>query len=430
MNMKYRFSAPFALAAALALPVFTNGCGAVNSLGNPTSGLCCTDFKVGADLSGADFGVDASIKGQFKVFAQAAGDLSAVATSSLDDVTNACHAIATAGGKNADKEQQAASRTTKERVDFWCDLAEARIKAAFSAAGSIKVHAQAPKCEASVKATANCQANCDVKGGCDVNANPPKCEGGKLEVSCSGGCQAEAPGASIACEGGCTGKCEGSCSAEGGVAVDCEGKCEGTCEGAGGAGTNGIQADGTCKGKCKGTCTMKAGVKATCSGSCKGSCDAKCEAKVKGGSVKCDGKCDAKAEPISCKGGTLKASCEVDAKCDANCNASAQAKAECTPPTVNVAVAGNVNAEVNAVVEALKVNLPKILVVFQARGKSFIDMTGDVSASASAVVDPGKLGVKGTACLGAIVPVIAAAADNMTAAFQASGKVAGSVGMK
>lgn len=49
--------------------------------------------------------------------------------------------------------------------------------------------------------------------------------------------------------------------------------------------------------------------------------------------------------------------------------------------------------------------------------------------SASAVVDLGKLGVKGTACLGAIVPVMAAAVENMTVAVQASGSVVGSVGL-
>ena len=57
---------PAALAVALTLPVLTNGCS-----DNPAEALCCKDFKVGAELTGADFGVDASIKGQFEVFAQA-----------------------------------------------------------------------------------------------------------------------------------------------------------------------------------------------------------------------------------------------------------------------------------------------------------------------------------------------------------------------
>jgi hypothetical protein len=144
--------------------------------------------------------------------------------------------------------------------------------------------------------------------------------------------------------------------------------------------------------------------------------------------VKCDGQCDAKATPLSCKGGTLKASCQVDAKCDANCNASVQAKAECTPPQVDVQFTGNLSADASVVIDALRLNLPNIFLVFTARGKAFVDMVANVSASASAVVDPGKLGVKGTACLAAIVPVLVQAADNMSAAFNASASITASTG--
>jgi hypothetical protein len=426
MKISNRLTAPLALAAALALPIATNGCSSDSPIGNPAGSLCCTDFKVGADLTGVDFGVDASIKGQFAAFAQAAGDLSAAATGAIDDVTNACKAIAQAGGMNSDKDDSTQT-SPSAKAKFWCDLAVARVNVSVKAKGSISVVVQAPKCEASFSAAASCQANCSADAKCDVNAQPPTCEGGKLEVSCSGGCTGEA-GASVSCEGSCTGTCDGSCSAEGGVAVDCEGKCDGTCAAGGSANGTGAQADGSCKGTCQGTCTASATApKVTCSGTCKGQCSASCQAKA-GASVKCDGKCDAKATPLSCKGGTLKASCQVDAKCDANCNASVQAKAECTPPRVDVAFSGSVDSDAAVVIEALKVNLPKIFLVFQVRGKAFVDLIVTVSGNASAVVDPGKLGVKGTACLGAIIPVMAAAAENMNGAFQASGSIAGSVG--
>ncbi|AKU94342.1 keratin associated protein [Labilithrix luteola] len=425
MNIKNRFSASLALAAALALPILTNGCSSDSPLSQ--NGLCCTDFKIGADLSGVDFGVDASIKGQFTAFAQASADLSATATGALGDVTSACRAIAQAGGANTDKDDEAATKSEQDRVGFWCDLAVARITATVKASGSLKIDVQAPQCEASVSASAKCSANCNVSGGCDVKAKPPTCEGGKMEISCSGGCTAEA-GASVTCEGGCTGTCEGSCSAEGGVSVDCEGKCEGTCEAGGSANGSGVQADGSCKGKCNGTCTASATApKVECKGTCKGSCSAKCEAKA-GASVKCDGKCDAKAEPISCKGGTLKASCDVDAKCDANCNASAQAKAECTPPRVDIVFTGNATAEVNAVIDALKFNLPNIFLVVKARGQAFVDLTATVAGNADAVFEPGNLSVKGAACLGAIVPAIVKAGTDMGATFKAAGKVSASVG--
>jgi hypothetical protein len=411
-----------ALMAAVGLTAVV-GCG-----DDPLASACCTDFKVGADLSGVDFGVDASIKGQFTAFAQASADLAGAASATLDGVTGACKGIAQVGGANAKAEEPA---DPTARVKFWCDLAVAKIQSSFQAQGGAKAALQIAvtpaECKASFKAEANCQANCNIDASCDVKAKPPTCEGGKLEVSCQGSCEAEG-GVSIACEGSCSGSCEGSCTAEGGVAVDCDGQCDGTCEASGGANGSGIQADGSCKGKCKGTCTMRAGVKAQCNGQCKGSCDAKCEAKA-GGSVKCDGKCTGTAEPLSCKGGELKAQCQADANCQANCKASASAKAECTPPKLDIKFAasaqGSVSAEAALMVEALRLYLPEILLAFQARGKAFIDLSGKVVASGSQTLDPGKLGVKGTACLGAIVPILTQAGANVKAAVEASGSVAG-----
>ena len=66
----------------------------------------------------------------------------------------------------------------------------------------------------------------------------------------------------------------------------------------------------------------------------------KCEAKAGSASVKCDGKCTGTAQPLSCKGGELKAQCEADANCSGNCKASASAKAECTPPKVDIQFKG------------------------------------------------------------------------------------------
>lgn len=415
-----------ALMAAITLPATLAGCG--DDPLNP-GGLCCTDFKVGADLSGVDFGVDGSIKGQFNSFAQASADLSGAASGALDGVTGACKGIAQVGGANADANEPA---DPAARVKFWCDLAVAKIQASFQAQGGAKAALQIQvtpaECKASFKAEANCQASCSVDASCDVKAKPPTCEGGKLEVSCQGSCEAEA-GASMTCEGSCSGNCEGACTAEGGVAVDCEGKCDGECAAGGSANGSGIQADGSCNGTCKGTCTASATApKLKCSGQCKGSCDAKCEAKA-GASVKCDGKCTGTAEPLSCKGGELKAQCQADASCSGNCKASASAKAECTPPKLDIAFAasaqGSASGEAALMIEALRLNLPEILLVFEARGKAFVDLTGKVVASGSASLDPGKLGVKGTACLAAIVPVVIQAGANVTAAVEASGKVAG-----
>jgi hypothetical protein len=429
----HRLLSPLAFAAALSLPILTNGCG-----DDPLAGACCTDFNVGADLSNVDWGVDADFQGKFGAFAQASADLAGTVAGALEDVSGACRAIATAGGANSDKDD-AQPAEPADRVNFWCTLAEARLEAAFgaNASAALTIQVTPPECKASFKAEANCQASCTVDASCDVKANPPTCEGGKLEVSCSGSCSAEA-GASISCEGKCEGGCTGSCTAEGGVAVECDGQCDGTCTAAGGGGGGGgagggIQADGSCKGRCDGTCTARAGVELNCSGQCKGECNASCTAEA-GATVKCDGQCDGSFEPLSCKGGELKAGCEVDADCSGNCSASAEAKAECTPPKVNIAFAAgfSASAEAAVVVDALRLHLPNILLVVQARGQAFVSLVAQVSTSGKAIAEggaSGKLGLKGVACIGAIVPVIAQATTNAQATLNASGKITGKLGL-
>ena len=102
---------------------------------------------------------------------------------------------------------------------------------------------------------------------------------------------------------------------------------------------------------------------------------------------------------------------------------------ECTPPKLDIAFSaaaqGSASADAALMVEAIRLHLPEILLVFQARGQAFIDLSGKVVASGSATLNPGKLGVKGTACLAAIVPVVVQAGANVKAAVEASASVAG-----
>ena len=406
MKKSTRFSAPIAIAAALAIPIFAQGCSAVDD-------LCCTD-PTAFTVEG-----NAEATGQFQAAAGAVADLSAVAQGSFDDVVNACRAIAL----DLDADQAARDAATNagadKQAEAWCNLAVAQIKGKITASGKANLTFQPPKCSASISAKANCQAKCSGSASCDVKATPPTCEGGKLEVACKGGCTAEG-GVSVACEGSCEGNCEGSCSATAEApSVECTGKCEGKCNAKADVQGSGAQADGTCNGTCEGTCTATPGKAAVkCGGSCKGSCTAKCSAKA-GATVKCDGKCDADFEPLSCKGGELKGGCKVEAKCDANCEASASAKAECTPPEVNFSFSGNVEARYIA---SLKANIPKLLVVFSARGQAFVSLIGKVSGSVAGSVS-GELGVKGLACLNSVVSGIGTSTEQMTASVQASGSV-------
>jgi hypothetical protein len=403
MNTKNRFKAPLALAAALALPIFTNGCGEDNV-------LCCTEFEVGADIQ-ANIGGSA----QSQVAVQAVADFAGIASAAIEDITTACRGMAEdLDAPAAERQAAEANDDKRKRMNAWCSLAVSAIGSfKASAGGSLTVNFQPPQCSASVSAKANCQANCSVDAACDIKANPPTCEGGKLEVSCSGSCTAEA-GATLSCEGSCSGSCSGSCTAQGGV--QCQGRCQGECKGSAQGGTGeGIQADGSCNGTCEGTCEVTApGVQ--CEGSCNGECSGSCEASA-GATVKCDGKCEGDFEPLKCTGGELKGGCEVDAKCDANCDASVSAKAECTPPAVNVAFSGAANVEAAARLKGtFEANLGVILAFtakLEAMGKIAVGFTGNVSAV--------------TDIKAACIPVVVAAAGRAVGDVEASASAAGSI---
>lgn len=379
------------IATALTIPVLANGCSS-NPADNP---LCCTEFKVGGTI-------DASIGGsvQSQVAVQAVADIAGIATAAIDDLTTACRGIAMdLDVAQADADAAEANTDKNAKMKAWCSAAVKVIGSA-KGGGSITIDAQPPQCEASVSAKLNCQAKCSGSASCDFKANPPKCTGGKLEVSCKGDCTASA-GASVSCTGSCSGSCPGSCTAEGGV--ECSGKCDGTCEASASGGGSGIQADGTCKGTCKGTCAVTA-PSAKCTGSCQGSCDAACKGSATA-SVKCDGTCSGDYEPISCTGGKLEGGCQVDAKCDANCDGSVQAKATCTPPSFNVVVTGQADANIaGKLIDTLKANFGVILSLksrFQAVATATASLTGNISAVTDIKV----------AC---VPPLVAAAAQAVT----------------
>jgi hypothetical protein len=437
MNLKSRLK-PFAAVAFTALAVSTVVAGC-SDLKEAQDAACCSEFEAGADMTNVDFGVDASIKGTFSAFASAASDLSAVGTGSISDVTTACRNIALDLGADA-TDPKVVGKSGTAALSAWCDLAKAQISASFGASGtlggSISAKFAPPKCSASLTAQANCQASCDASVMCDIKANPPKCTGGTLTVECSGSCTASGS-ADVACTGSCEGKCSGSCKASGGAKIDCKGTCEGTCTagakgGATEAGT-GIQADGKCDGQCEGTCTLDADApKIECTGVCDGHCDAACKgtAEVK---VKCDGKCSAEATPLKCEGGKLEGGCNADASCQGSCNASASAKAECTPPSVSVVATAKAGLsaegklQFETAIASLEVNLPKILVVLQARGADF---TASVKAAVDAgvsITTSGKLGAKGAVCGVLIASTLGTAAENFAAALSAAGSVTGSI---
>lgn len=411
--------------SALALPAFViaTGCDGKDA-------LCCTDFKVGADLGNVDLGVEGTAKGTMTAFAQASGDLSATAQAMVDDVTNACRNIAIDLDQPADKRLAASRLGGRDAMNAWCGLAIDAITAV-KAAGTLTIAVIGGRCDINVSVKARCQAQCDVNGTCDIKATPPTCKGGKLVVDCKGQCDATVESPSISCTGSCMGTCSGTCAATvQAPMVACDGTCDGTCTGSGGAGNNGIQTDGTCKGTCSGSCTARPGsASVACSGSCQGSCTGSCAATPGSASVQCSGRCTGDFEPLTCEGGTLEGGCEVDAKCDANCSGSAQAKADCTPPELTITLSAMSNAA--AIRATLEENLPAILGIFRFQGKAFVDAAGSVAASGSASVSAvvSSPSIKGTACLAAIGTAVSEAVQNGTAAFTISGSVAGKLGV-
>ncbi|MEO7037754.1 MAG: hypothetical protein ABI335_28350 [Polyangiaceae bacterium] len=440
MILKNRLKSFTALAVtALAVSSLGAGCSAVK---DAQGALCCSDFKIGTDMTNTKFDVDASIQGSFSAFANASSDLSAVATGSIADVTTACQNIALDLGADP-TDASVDGKTGTDALKGWCDLAKASIGADFGAkgslAGSVSVDFEPPKCTASIKATADCQASCSADASCDIKATPPTCKGGTLTVECSGSCTASGS-ADVACTGSCTGGCSGSCTASGGVKVDCKGKCDGTCSaGATGGATakgTGIQADGSCNGQCDGTCTLDADApKINCTGVCDGHCDAACTATANV-NVKCDGSCDSDYTPLKCEGGTLEGGCKVDASCQGSCNASASAKAECTPPSVAVVAKANADLDANGqlqlqtAIASLEANLPQILVVFKARGQAFVDSFSAAVSAGADITGSSKLNANGIVCGALIVDTLGTASANFGSALDAAGTVAGAVSVK
>lgn len=388
-------------------PAVLEGCSSSGS--NP---LCCTEFKVGAQ-------VDANIGGSAssQVAVQAIADIGGIASAAIDDLTSACRGIATDLGATDAEQTTANGAGDKNKVmSAWCDLAVSKIGTAKGSA-TLTATVVPPKCEASVSAKLDCQAKCSGSASCDIKANPPKCEGGKLTVDCKGGCTASA-GATVSCTGSCSGNCQGSCTAQGGVAVDCEGKCDGTCAAGGSASGSGIQADGSCKGTCQGTCTASATAPAVkCSGSCNGSCSATCQGSATA-SVKCDGKCDADYTPLTCSGGTLSGGCQVEAKCDANCNGSVKAKASCTPAQIDIKASADGLVKL---IDTLKAHMAVVLEL-KTRFQAMADITGNLTGNISAVTD-----IK-AACIPPLVAATAQAVQDISDSVSVTVKLSGQIG--
>ena len=238
---------PFALAGIVVPAV-----GACSD--NPLADVCCTDFKVGADLSGVDFEAGAAFNG----FVRASADFAASATAMVTDVSNACKAIATDLGTAPDKVQ---STDPAALAHDWCAEAVAALQAKGVASGSLSISFQPPVCTVNVDAQAKCEGSCNVSAECKLTPAQVKarCTGGKLSGKCTGSCSGSCEGSAnlaVSCDAECSGTCEGDCS--------------GTCEAMNGAGQCAGKCNGSCSGKCRGSCKADASANVQCEGQCSG----------------------------------------------------------------------------------------------------------------------------------------------------------------
>ena len=211
MNTLNRFKACLVAATVVALPVLSNGCSSVQ---DAQAAVCCTEFKAGGTV---DAKISANVETQTVV--QAVADFSGIASAAIDDITAACRGIATDLDADKTMGDAAEANTDKQaKMNAWCKLAVDTIGTIKGkAGGSLTLAIVPPVCSLNVSAKADCSAKCSGSASCDFKANPPKCTGGTLEVSCSGTCTASAMAPTVHCEGQCTGNCQGSCTAMGGV---------------------------------------------------------------------------------------------------------------------------------------------------------------------------------------------------------------------
>ncbi len=386
----FRIGAVPALVAGLAMPALfvTGGSGCDD---NPLDTLCCSDFDVGADLSGVNFEADAT----FNAWIQAVADFSGVANAMVTDVSASCRALAIDLG--ADQEQPDEPSAPDEKVAFWCNLAVAQINAEIVAEGSLTITAQPPSCTVDVQAQASCEGGCTVDAQCDPGGVEVRCTGGELKGKCEGSCSGKCEGSAnlaVACEGSCSGTCEGTCSGNC-SAEGPGGSCKGSC-------------DGTCEGECRGECEMEAGAEVECSGECSGGCDVELKAP----------KCEGEIDPPQC---------DVDADCQASCEASASAKAECKPPSIEIAFSGTIDAAMNAKLGALKLHLPNIFLAARAKGEALV-ATGEAVFNLSLELDPGSLSGKAAVCVIPAASAIGQAFVNAEAGVSASLSVVTAVG--
>lgn len=207
-----RSSSKLCVVLALACGAFAVGCGT-----DPEStSVVCTDFRVGADLSGSSFGVTGELERPYSAFAQAAGDLAAVANAMLRDVGASCKGMATELGAPLD-DPRTVGKSEPDAVRAWCAIASERFEAIRPklVQAGFKVHVTPAKCTIDSSFQTACEAKCRDDAACKEVSPLDRCPEDARAGICHGTCVGTCTGTETEAEpveGECLGMCFGTCS--------------------------------------------------------------------------------------------------------------------------------------------------------------------------------------------------------------------------
>ncbi len=400
MNHAHR-SLPGAImaGAVVAIAMANGGCSAASAANaaltnveQATSG--CDEFDQG-ESSVASLSID----GDTKAFVTASVNLAAIATQAETSVLAACKAIdSDLGVTDTWSAMKGDGGSPDAETAEACKQAANKIKAVLesdASAGCALVISRG-YCFVDEQAQVSCESSCTGMTTCMAGDITTLCTPAELTGECDGSCKAGA-----CCEGSTetVAQCQGACEA------DCTGMCDGNA-------CHGTHCAGMCEGMCTGQCTLAANAQVNC-----------------GAKVNCRGGCSVAYKAPQCETTVTPPSCKVSKTCESSCTSSVEAKAKCTPPGASLECNGTVSADVQAVVDTVKKNMPAIILLVQTQGKLVLDAANQVVTTGKVVADQvTSLGGKAIACAGKAVQVDADASASLNVSVQASASVSGSCG--
>jgi hypothetical protein len=392
-------SIPVLIAGAAVVAGAGGGCSAVNSAASNIAGLAsgCDEFNQGQSAI-----TSLSIDDDTKAFVSASATLESFVNTAENDVLNACIAInkdlgvtdtwsamAPEAGAPPDSETTAA-----------CNAAAAKITAVLQAnasAGCTLVYSPA-HCIVDETKEVDCEKTCTNSTSCTPGNITTLCSPAEITGECSGTCNAGA-----CCEGSFTNvaQCSGSC------ALDCTGTCDGSpC--------HGTHCGGVCVGTCTGDCTLSSEAQVSC-----------------GAHVNCRGGCSVQYTAPSCETTVTPPACSVSQTCQDSCRCSVESQSTCTPAEAEIecSASANLSAEVTAVVNTIKTNLPALITLVETQGPIALDAANVVKDTGTTLVsNTSTLTGKGLACAGTAVTADATAAASLNVSVNACASVSRACG--